>query len=124
RAQPDGPLADEGHLPRHLLPQRRDLFRRGDAGTHLVAFRAPAGSGRTALCRPFRAGLRPRPLRDRRPHRLSRQGARMMKPVRVLVVDDSATMRSLIAAVLRHDPAIEVVGEAADPYEAREAIKT
>ncbi len=48
----------------------------------------------------------------------------MMKPVRVLVVDDSATMRSLIAAVLRRDPAIEVVGEAADPYEAREAIKT
>ncbi len=46
-----------------------------------------------------------------------------MKPVRVLVVDDSATMRGLIAATLQRDPDIEVVGEAADPLEARQAIK-
>jgi two-component system, chemotaxis family, protein-glutamate methylesterase/glutaminase len=44
--------------------------------------------------------------------------------VRVLVVDDSPTMRGLIAAALRADPQIEVVGQAADPYEARQAIKT
>ncbi len=43
--------------------------------------------------------------------------------VRVLVVDDSATMRSVIAATLRVDPEIEVVGQAADPYEARQLIK-
>lgn len=43
--------------------------------------------------------------------------------IRVLVVDDSATMRSLISAVLSRDPEIEVVGQAGDPYEAREAIK-
>jgi two-component system chemotaxis response regulator CheB len=43
--------------------------------------------------------------------------------IRVLIVDDSATMRSLIAAVLRRDPEIEVVGQAGDPLEAREAIK-
>jgi two-component system chemotaxis response regulator CheB len=43
--------------------------------------------------------------------------------VRVLIVDDSATMRSLIATVLARDPEIEVVGEAGDPFEAREAIK-
>lgn len=43
--------------------------------------------------------------------------------VRVVVVDDSATMRSLISTTLRSDPEIEVVGEAADPYEAREVIK-
>ncbi|HEY9217396.1 MAG TPA: chemotaxis response regulator protein-glutamate methylesterase [Phenylobacterium sp.] len=43
--------------------------------------------------------------------------------VRVLVVDDSATMRSLIAAALRTDPEIEVLGFANDPIEAREAIK-
>lgn len=42
---------------------------------------------------------------------------------RVLVVDDSATMRGLIRAVLRSDPGIEVVGEAADALEARSAIK-
>jgi two-component system chemotaxis response regulator CheB len=43
--------------------------------------------------------------------------------VRVLIVDDSATMRSLIAATLRQDPEIEVLGFANDPIEAREAIK-
>ncbi|MCR5873853.1 chemotaxis response regulator protein-glutamate methylesterase [Phenylobacterium sp. J426] len=43
--------------------------------------------------------------------------------IRVLVVDDSATMRSLISAVLSRDPEIEVIGQAGDPYEAREAIK-
>lgn len=46
-----------------------------------------------------------------------------MSPVRVLIVDDSATMRSLIGAVLRRDPEIEVVGTAGDPLEARAAIK-
>lgn len=43
--------------------------------------------------------------------------------VTVLVVDDSPTMRGLITAALRRDPEIEVVGSAADPLEAREAIK-
>jgi len=46
-----------------------------------------------------------------------------MKPVRVLVVDDSASMRALICVTLSSDPAIQVVGQAADPLEAREAIK-
>jgi two-component system, chemotaxis family, protein-glutamate methylesterase/glutaminase len=46
-----------------------------------------------------------------------------MKPIRVLVVDDSASMRGLICATLSRDPAILVVGQAADPIQAREAIK-
>jgi two-component system chemotaxis response regulator CheB len=46
-----------------------------------------------------------------------------MKPVRVLIVDDSATMRGLISAALSRDPGIAVVGQAADPLQAREAIK-
>jgi two-component system chemotaxis response regulator CheB len=46
-----------------------------------------------------------------------------MKPVRVVVVDDSATMRGLITACLRHDPDLEVVGQAGDPLAARQAIK-
>ncbi len=46
-----------------------------------------------------------------------------MAKIRVLVVDDSATMRGLIGATLRRDPEIEVVGFAADPHEARAAIK-
>jgi two-component system chemotaxis response regulator CheB len=43
--------------------------------------------------------------------------------IRVVVVDDSATMRLLIRQALSADPAISVVGEAGDPLEAREAIK-
>ena len=43
--------------------------------------------------------------------------------IRVLIVDDSATMRMLIARALSVDPSIVVVGEAGDPLEAREAIK-
>jgi len=44
-------------------------------------------------------------------------------PVRVLVVDDSAVMRQLMPALLGADPAIEVVGAAADAYIARDKIK-
>jgi len=47
----------------------------------------------------------------------------MSRPVTVLVVDDSPTMRGLLTAALRRDPEIEVVGSAADALEAREAIK-
>ncbi len=46
-----------------------------------------------------------------------------MKKVRVLVVDDSATIRGILIARLSRDPDIEVVGEAGDPIEARGAIK-
>jgi len=41
----------------------------------------------------------------------------------VLIVDDSLTMRSIIKSVLRSQADIEVIGEAADPYEARDKIK-
>ncbi len=46
-----------------------------------------------------------------------------MPQARVLVVDDSPTMRGLITAVLRTDPEVNVVGQAGDALEAREAIK-
>ncbi|KQT86118.1 chemotaxis response regulator protein-glutamate methylesterase [Aurantimonas sp. Leaf443] len=46
-----------------------------------------------------------------------------MTKVRALVVDDSATMRMLIAKTLGADPQIEVVGFAKDPIEARAEIK-
>lgn len=41
----------------------------------------------------------------------------------VLIVDDSRTMRALIAAALSKHPHLRVLGEAADPLEAREAVK-
>ncbi|MBV8911762.1 MAG: chemotaxis response regulator protein-glutamate methylesterase [Acetobacteraceae bacterium] len=43
--------------------------------------------------------------------------------IRVLIIDDSATMRALIAATLRRDPQITVIGQACNPQEARAAIK-
>lgn len=46
-----------------------------------------------------------------------------MAPVRVLIVDDSPTMRGMIANALLRDGGIEIVGQAGDPFEAREAIK-
>ncbi|MEQ1490033.1 MAG: chemotaxis response regulator protein-glutamate methylesterase [Terricaulis sp.] len=46
-----------------------------------------------------------------------------MSKVRVLIVDDSPTIRSMISNVLGRDADIEVVGWAEDPIEAREAIK-
>ena len=46
-----------------------------------------------------------------------------MTPVKVLIVDDSRTMRALLKHALDGDAAIEVVGEAASPVEARDKIK-
>ncbi len=96
--------------------------------------RAAARAGRSPLHRPF--GTRVRAcrgaLRERRHHHLSSEtrGAQVNSQVnsqvnktRVLVVDDSRTMRHLISQILAQDPDIEIVGQAADPLEAREAIK-
>lgn len=44
------------------------------------------------------------------------------KRIRVLVVDDSQNMRRLLSETLASDPQIEVIGSAADPYEARDLI--
>jgi two-component system chemotaxis response regulator CheB len=45
------------------------------------------------------------------------------RPVRVLVIDDSALIRRLMTEILDADPGIEVVGTASDPLIARERIK-
>ena len=42
--------------------------------------------------------------------------------IRVLVVDDSAVVRKALARRFAHDPEIEVVGAAPDPYVARDLI--
>ena len=44
------------------------------------------------------------------------------RPIRVLIVDDSAIVRKLVRAALSKDPEIEVVGAAVDPYAAQELI--
>lgn len=47
----------------------------------------------------------------------------MFKRARVLIIDDSALIRQLLTDILSSDPALEVVGSAADPLIAREKIK-
>ncbi len=45
-----------------------------------------------------------------------------MRPIRVLIVEDSLVFRELLVQNLNKDPAIEVVATAKDPFEARDAI--
>lgn len=45
------------------------------------------------------------------------------RPIRVLIVDDSAVVRKLATDLLSRDPDIQVVGTAMDPYVARDKIK-
>ena len=46
-----------------------------------------------------------------------------MKPIRVLIIDDSALIRKVLTRVFESSPDIEVVGTAEDPIHAREQIK-
>jgi len=45
-----------------------------------------------------------------------------MRRIKVLVVDDSALVREILAKGLALDSEIEVVGTASDPYVARDTI--
>lgn len=46
-----------------------------------------------------------------------------MRKITVLIIDDSSVIRSIINEVLKEHPEIEVIGEAKDPFVAREEIK-
>lgn len=48
---------------------------------------------------------------------------RRARPIKVLIVDDSALVRGLLTRILGADREIEVVGSAADAYVARDKIK-
>ncbi|HNY10170.1 MAG TPA: chemotaxis response regulator protein-glutamate methylesterase [Candidatus Wallbacteria bacterium] len=50
------------------------------------------------------------------------EGAAITSKIKVLIVDDSALVREILARGLAMDPGIEVVGTAADPYAARDKI--
>jgi two-component system chemotaxis response regulator CheB len=47
----------------------------------------------------------------------------MTRRIRVLIVDDSASVRQTLAAVLTEDPEIEVLGVASDPFVAANRIR-
>ena len=127
RAESHGLMAFQRAVRCHFLPQRRHLLRSRYAKHDLATPDAAASRQRRALHRPFRTCFRSciSNADCRRHHQLpqERRCARMKK-IRVLVVDDSSTMRGLISSALARDPEIEVVGEAADPLQARQAIKT
>lgn len=46
-----------------------------------------------------------------------------MKPIKVLIVDDSRLIRRILTECLETAPDIHVIGEAEDPFDAREKIK-
>lgn len=46
-----------------------------------------------------------------------------LSPIKVGIVDDSPLIRQLISAAIEESPEFQVVGSAADPFEAREMIK-
>jgi len=46
----------------------------------------------------------------------------LRKKIRVLIVDDSALVRTILSQGLAQDPGIEVVGSASDPFVARDMI--
>ena len=46
----------------------------------------------------------------------------MRKKVRVLIVDDSALVRKILSESFAEDPDLEVIGTAADPYQARDIL--
>jgi len=48
---------------------------------------------------------------------------RSNRSIRVLIVDDSSTMRRMVRESLGRDPSLEVIGEASHPLEARESVK-
>lgn len=54
------------------------------------------------------------------PARVEQEDGRVMNTVRVLVVDDHPVVRAGLTALLSAQPAIQVVGQAADGYRAVE----
>jgi two-component system chemotaxis response regulator CheB len=45
------------------------------------------------------------------------------KPIRVLIVDDSASVRNVLTSILSEDPGIAVMGAAADPFAAARRLQ-
>ena len=48
----------------------------------------------------------------------------MNKPVKVMIVDDSATVRQVLSGLLSDEPDLEVIGTAVDPLFALDKMKS
>src|SRR6185312_870659 len=146
----DGRRRAQHQLHQELHPARKPAHCRGRHGRHpaaqgdLFSSQRALQAAQAAPCRephnqPPRATVPREPAqqgRGRRRCRSVRIGATNMtspvapasvstakRRIRVLIVDDSALVRSLLTDILRADPGIEVVGVASDAHIAREKIK-
>ncbi|MDR3154850.1 MAG: response regulator [Deltaproteobacteria bacterium] len=105
------------------------LISREEAGRGAPAARAAAGP---AAARPSAgaspAGPTPKPFSSPAPKPAAAGGPAASSPVKaggrikVLVVDDSSIVRSLLTKAMADEPDIRVVGAAKDAYEAREML--
>ncbi len=43
-------------------------------------------------------------------------------PIKVLIVDDSALVRKMLKEMLSSDPALQVIGTASDPFDAKKKL--
>src|SRR5581483_2849957 len=77
-------------------------------------WRRSAPHPRTGADQPLHAGLR----------RCGKSPRMSERPIRVLIIDDSALVRQLLTAVFEGQPDFEIVGTAPDPIVAREKIKS
>src|SRR5690606_2579514 len=126
-AQPARPLADARPVRRDLLPKRDDLLRPRDAGAARPPLPLPPRPGRVLVRRPLgepRLALPRVPVRSagNLPEVMHSMDERRTRPIRVLIVDDSAVVRRVLTEELAKYPGIQVVGTASDPYVARERI--
>ena len=110
-------------MPPHLLPQRADLFRQADATRGGVAARRLPGTRRLSVPRPFGIDRGDEPAgRPGIQHRVP-AGMTTSRKIRVLVIDDSASVRQTLTAILHEDPEIEVIAAASDPFAAARYIQ-
>src|SRR4051812_21302704 len=118
-------LRNPRHVRSPLLPQRPDLLQSRVEGARDSAPHPPSLAGRPSLPRPLREP-RGQLVRDgaRGPDGLSPRGKLAMykRPLRLLVVDDSAVMRQAMIAICRRVLDIEV-RVAADPLIAQAKMR-
>jgi hypothetical protein len=119
----DESLSVETGYRRDLLPQHPDLFRQtnpGQGAERLCNHLAPGGYLFLGHSESIVGIDLPS---SRSPTRFSRSDEPMpIQKIRVLIIDDSATVRQTLASVLESDPQIEVIGVASDPFVAAKRI--
>jgi two-component system chemotaxis response regulator CheB len=122
-----------GHLGSAAVAGGLDIGRRNielarkmlhEAGVRILAEETGGTQGRRLSLDPVTGQVEVRLIESSRETKEKAELAGRLtgRRARVLVVDDSATVRRLIAAVIADSPELEVCGEAEDPFAARELL--